>query len=141
MTVAAMLQTATILLILTALGGAAMAAQRLTRDVNPPSWLAMAHGFLAAAAFTLLVYASFQADVPGSAVTGIVILLVAAVGGIVMNLHYHLAGKLIPQWLLHVHILLGIVGTTLVAWGAWGSPSLPAQVTASVLAEMPLAAG
>ena len=109
MSVAAMLQTATILLILTALGGAAMAAQRLTKRVNPPSWLAMAHGFLAAAAFTLLVYAAFQADVPGSAVTGMVILLVAAAGGIVMNLHYHLAGQLIPQWLLHVHILLGII--------------------------------
>jgi hypothetical protein len=125
MSVTAMLQTATILLVLTALGGAAMAAQRLTKQVNPPDWLAMAHGFLAAASFTLLVYAAFQAGVPGSATTGIVILLVAAAGGIVMNLHYHLAGKLIPQWLLHVHILLGVVGTTLVAWGAWGAP-LPA---------------
>lgn len=127
MSVSEMLQTATILLLLTALGGAAMAVQRFTKKANPPSWLAMAHGFLAAAAFTLLVYSAFQADVPGSAVTGIVILLIAAVGGVVMNLHYHLAGKLIPQWLLHVHILLGVVGTTLVAWGAFGAPAAQAQ--------------
>ncbi|ODP38929.1 MULTISPECIES: hypothetical protein [Sphingomonas] len=124
MNVQSILQTATVLLLLTALGGVAMAVQRLTRNQNPPNWLAMAHGLLAAAAFGLLLYASFQDDVPGSAATGIVILLVAAGGGIVMNLHYHLAGKLIPQWLLHLHILLGVVGTTLVAWGAWGAPTL-----------------
>lgn len=97
MDVTSMLQTATILLLLTALGGAAMAARRLTNKVNPSDWLAMAHGLLAAAAFGLLIYAAFQGSIPGSAATGIVILLVAAGGGIVMNLHYHLAGKLIPQ--------------------------------------------
>jgi hypothetical protein len=83
----------------------------------------MAHGMLAAAASGLILYASFQSGVPGSAATGIIILRVAAGGEIAMNLHYHLAGKLIPQWLLHLHILLGIIGTTLVAWGAWGAPA------------------
>lgn len=122
MDVTEMLQTASILLLLAALGGVAMAIRRVANKVNPPSWLAMAHGFLAAAAFTLLVYAAFQDGVPASAGTGVVILLVGAAGGIVMNLHYHLAGRLIPHWLLYLHILLGVVGTTLVAWGAWGAP-------------------
>lgn len=120
--VANLLQTATILLLLTALGGVAMAVARLAHNTNPPAWLAMAHGFLAAAAFGLLAYAAFQRNVPASALTGIAVLAIAAAGGIVMNLHYHLADKLIPQWLLHLHILLGVVGTTLVAWGAWGAP-------------------
>lgn len=127
MTEHGMLQTATILLLLTAGGGVLMAVRRLAGKQNPPDWLAMAHGFLAAAALTLLIYAAFAEDIPGSAVAGIVILLAGSAGGVVMNLHYHLNGKLIPQWLLHLHILLGIVGTTLVAWGAWGSPSADAQ--------------
>ncbi|WP_184085587.1 hypothetical protein [Sphingomonas xinjiangensis] len=118
-----MLQAATILLLLAALGGVAMAARRFANKVNPPDWLAMAHGFLASAALALLVYAAFQDGVPASAATGIVVLLAGSAGGILMNLRYHLAGKLIPQWLLHVHILLGVVGTTLVAWGAWGAPT------------------
>jgi hypothetical protein len=37
-----------------------------------------------------------------------------------MNLVYHLADKLIPQWLLHLHIALAAIGTALVVWGAWG---------------------
>lgn len=126
-----MLQTATVLLILTALGGAAMAARRLVNKVNPPDWLAMAHGFLAAAAFTLLVYTVVQGDAPGSAVAGTMILAVGALGGVVMNLGHHLRGKLIPQWLLHLHILIGIVGTTLVAWGAWGARPQVQQTTAA----------
>lgn len=123
MSVTAMLQAATILLLLTALGGVAMAVRRLGGKANPPDWLAMAHGFLAAAAFALIVYAGLQEGIPPSASAGIVVLLMAAAGGIVMNLLYHLAGKLIPQWLLHVHILLGVVGTTLIAWAAWGAPA------------------
>jgi|GEM_PF-4977082 len=69
---------------------------------------------------TLLVYAAVTEGVHGCAVIGLVLLIVAAAGGVVMNLSYHLAGKLIPKWLLYLHIALAAVGTGLVAWGAWG---------------------
>jgi hypothetical protein len=114
-----MLQTASILLLLTAAGGVLMAIQRLTRKVNPPSWLAMAHGFLAASGLTLLVYAGLTDRVHGGALLGLGLLLAASVGGIVMNLHYHLADKLLPTWLLHLHIALAALGTLLVSWSAW----------------------
>ena len=116
-----MLQTASILLLLTAAGGLAMAVRRLVHKSNPPSWLAMAHGFLAASAFTLLIYAGVTAEIGSEATIGLIVLAVAAAGGVVMNLAYHLSGKLIPAWLLHVHIALGAVGTLLVMWGAWAS--------------------
>jgi len=115
-----MLQTATVLLLLTAAGGVLMALRRIVGKANPPDWLAMAHGLLAASGLTLLIYAAFADGIPGRAVTGTVILLVAAAGGVVLNLTYHLAGKLLPHWLLHLHIALAVVGTGLVAWGAWG---------------------
>ena len=114
-----MLQTASILLLLTAAGGLLMAIQRLTQKVNPPSWLAMAHGFLAASGLTLFVYAGLTDRVHGGAWLGLGLLLAASVGGIVMNLHYHLADKLLPTWLLHLHIALAALGTLLVSWSAW----------------------
>lgn len=114
-----MLQTASILLLLTAAGGLLMAFQRIVQKVNPPSWLAMAHGFLAASGLTLLAYAGLTDRVEGGAMLGLILLLVAATGGVVMNLAYHLAGKLLPSWLLYLHIALAAGGTALVAWCAW----------------------
>ena len=114
-----LLQTASVLLLLTASGGLLMAVRRLGQKLNPPDWLAMAHGFLAAAAFTLLAYAMVTRGLDAAATFGFILLVIAAIGGVVMNLAYHLAGKLIPSWLLHVHIGLGAIGTLLICWAAW----------------------
>ncbi|MDQ3143642.1 MAG: hypothetical protein M3Q57_02010 [Pseudomonadota bacterium] len=114
-----MLQTASILLLLTAVGGLGMAWRRLGHEVNPPNWLAMAHGLLAASALTLLIYAALTEGIGGAAVAGLGLLLIAAGGGVVMNLAYHLTGKLLPKWLLHLHIALAAAGTGLILWHAW----------------------
>ena len=114
-----MLQTASILLLLTAAGGLLMASVRLGKKVNPPSWLAMAHGFLAASSLTLLAYAGLTDRIDGAAMIGLILLAVAAAGGVVMNLCYQLAGKLLPLWLLYLHVALALVGTALVVWSAW----------------------
>ena len=115
-----MLQAASILLLLTAAGGVLMAYRRLANKANPPDWLAMAHGLLAGSGLTLLIYAAVAEGIPGSALLGLVLLGIAAAGGVVMNLAYHLAGVLIPKWLLYLHIALAAVGTGLVSWCAWG---------------------
>ena len=96
-----------------------MASVRFARKVNPPSWLAMAHGFLAASGLTLLAYAGLTDRVHGGAMIGLMLLAVASIGGVLMNLGYHLAGKILPAWLLYLHIVLAVVGTALVAWSAW----------------------
>ncbi len=116
---ATLLQTSSILLLLTAVGGVAMAFRRLAQKANPPDWLAMAHGLLAASGLTLLIYAAFTQGIPGSALLGLALLLAAAAGGVVMNLFFHLAHKLLPAWLLHVHIALAAIGTGLVSLAAW----------------------
>lgn len=114
-----MLQTASVLLLLTAAGGIVLAGVRFTKKVNPPSWIAMAHGFLAASGLTLLTYAGLTDRVHDGALAGLMLLVAASIGGVVLNLGYHLAGKVLPAWLLSLHIVLASVGTLLVVWGAW----------------------
>ena len=42
---------------------------------NPPAWLAMLHGFLAAAGLTLLTVAALTVGIPGLALGGLALLL------------------------------------------------------------------
>ena len=98
-----------------------MAAIRFGGKPHPPSWLAMLHGFLAAAGLTLLAYAYFAMAIPAFAALALLLFLIAAAGGVVMNLAYHLADRLLPQWLMLLHIALAAVGTGFVVWASWGA--------------------
>ncbi len=114
------LRTATVLLAVTALGGLAMAAIRFGGKPAPPSWLAMLHGFLAAAGLTLLAYAYFALTVPAFAAIALLLFLIAAAGGVVMNLGYHLKAAPLPIWLVLVHAAIGVVAFVLLVLAAWG---------------------
>ena len=61
-----MLQVSTYLFGIAALGGVVMGLIRFKSGGNPPSWLAMLHGFLAAAGLTLLAYALVTREVTAS---------------------------------------------------------------------------
>lgn len=117
---ALILRTSTVLMAVTALGGLAMAGIRFAGKPAPPSWLAMLHGFLAAAGLTLLAYACFAMSVPALAATALLLFLVAAAGGVLMNLKYHLAAQPLPIWLVLVHAAIAVVAFLLLALAAWG---------------------
>ncbi len=109
-----MLRTAGALFTVAALGGLVMAFIRMARNVNPPSWLAMLHGFLAGAGVTLLLYLAFTAGLPRLAGAGLVLLLLAALGGAVLNLKYQWQRVLLPHGLVGGHIALAVIGYALV---------------------------
>ena len=113
------LRTATVLLAMTALGGLSRAAIRFGGKPAPPSWLAMLHGFLAAAGLTLLAYAYFTASVPALAGLALLLFALAAAGGGVLNLGYHLKGAPLPIWLVLVHAAVAVVAFVLLALAAW----------------------
>lgn len=110
-----LLETATALLVITALGGLVMAAIRFAGKDHPPIALAMLHGFLAAAAATLLIYGAVFVGLPTLANYGIVLLVIAAGGGAVLNLGYHWKNQPLPKGLMVVHALVAVVGFLLVA--------------------------
>jgi uncharacterized membrane protein HdeD (DUF308 family) len=103
-----MLQTATLLFVLAALGGLVMAGIRFARKHNPPAWLAMAHGLLAASGLTLLAYSVFTA--PPLAAIALALFVLAAGGGAVMSLAYKWRQRLLPAWLVTAHGILAISG-------------------------------
>lgn len=121
MNLASILWTSTILLVITAAGGLVMAGIAFKGNQQPPTWLAMLHGFLAAAAVTLLLYAAATIGLPAMALTALVLFLVAAAGGAVLNLNYHWKQLPLPRWLIIVHALAAIAGFLLLLAATWAT--------------------
>jgi hypothetical protein len=101
------------LLTIAAIGGAAMAFIRFSRNVNPPSWLAMLHGLLAASALTLLLYSYFTVGLPVTACWALLLFLVAAAGGAYLNLGFHVKGLAVPKGIVLAHGATAVGGYVL----------------------------
>lgn len=114
------MQVATGLLGAGALGGLVMAGLRLKGAERPPSWLAMAHGVLAAAALTLLTYAALTVGIPRLAQYALGLLVIAAIGGAAINLLYHSKMLPLPMPLIIVHASLAATGFVLLLVSVMG---------------------
>jgi len=108
-----MMGTAAVLLALAAIGGLTMAVIRFRGADRPPSWLAMAHGLLAGAALTLLIYAAAVAGLPGVGLVALIILIVVALVGLSLNLMYHDKLLPLPKATIVIHGLVAVIGFVL----------------------------
>jgi hypothetical protein len=108
-----MVKVATILLGLTAIGGAVMAAIRFMGADRPPSFMAMGHGLMAAAGLTLLIYAAVVSGISPLAQIAIGILVIVALIGIGINLMYHSRQLKIPIAPILIHGIFAIAGLVL----------------------------
>ncbi|QGW63809.1 hypothetical protein GOY17_02065 [Lysobacter soli] len=115
-----MLQTASILFAMTALGGLLMAAIRFATKHNPPAWLAMGHGLLAASGLTLVIYALCTQAVPPTVLFALVLFLLAAGGGAIMSLAYKWRQRLLPAWLVIAHALIAAIALVLLLLAVFG---------------------
>jgi len=113
------MKTASVLLAITAIGGLTMAGIRLGGKPQPPTWLAMLHGFLSAAALTLLIYANFTVGLPGMAQLALLLFLAAAAGGAFMNLNFHWKMLPLPIGLVLIHAGIAICGFLLLVIATW----------------------
>ena len=112
-----LMQTATALLAVTALGGLLMAFLRFSGADRPPSWLAMLHGLLAASGLTLLLFAGFAYGIPSMVWIGIGLLVLAAIGGAYLNLGFHDKRLPLPKPIVIGHALVAVAGFALVFLG------------------------
>lgn len=108
-----MVETATGLFAIAALGGLIMAVIRFSGKPLPPAWLAMLHGFIAAAGLTLLIFAILTEVVPATAQWALVLFLAAAAGGVVMYLGFRAKMKPLPRALMVLHAGLAMGGVVL----------------------------
>ncbi len=116
---ASILITSTVLIALAAAGGLVMAGIRFIGDRPPPASLAMLHGFLAAAAVTLLLYGAATVGLPGMALVALALFLAAAGGGAILNLNYHWKQLPLPKWLIIVHAIAAVAGFALLLAATW----------------------
>ena len=106
-----LLKGAALLLAFAAAGGLLMALFRAFGKRNPPDWLPPLHGLAAAGGVLLLIGAAVTGGAAPWVQVAIGILLLAAIGGIMINLRYHRRGWLIPPGYVWLHLLLAISGT------------------------------
>jgi hypothetical protein len=118
---ASILLTSTVLLAIAAAGGLIMAGIRFVGDRQPPASLAMLHGFLAAAAVTLLLYAAATVGLPGMALAALVLFLAAAGGGVILNLNYHWKQLPLPKGLIIGHAVAAVAGFVLLLVATWAT--------------------
>lgn len=121
MDVQTMLRTAVILLAVTALGGLLMAGMRFSGRPHPPTLITMVHGLLAASGLTLVLYVAFTAGLPGSGWIGLVLLLAAVLGGLVLNLRYHWERLELPIPLILGHAAAAAIGLVVLALAVWNT--------------------
>ncbi|MDB5900438.1 MAG: hypothetical protein JWP41_4040 [Ramlibacter sp.] len=114
-----MIRTAVVLLAVTAAGGLLAAAFRFSGRPHPPSVVAMLHGLLAASGLTLVLYVAVVNGLPEGAWIGLIALLAAVLGGLVLNLGYHWKDKPLPIWLVLVHAAVALVGLVILTLATW----------------------
>jgi hypothetical protein len=115
------MQTAAVLFVLAALGGLTMVGLRLSKKRNPPTFLAIGHGLIAAAGLITLVYTVFTttAPVPQMVNWAIGVFVIAALGGLGMFTLYHLRGRLLPVWMMLGHGAVAAAGLALLLFGVY----------------------
>jgi hypothetical protein len=117
-----MMKAAAVLLGIAAIGGLTMAVIRFRGAERPPTIFLMAHGLLAAAALTLLIYAAATVGLPALAMAGTVIFAVVAIVGAWLNLNYHSKMLAIPKTPIIVHGLAAVVGYVLLLLSVMAEP-------------------
>ncbi|MDE2161508.1 MAG: hypothetical protein KGJ30_21585, partial [Burkholderiales bacterium] len=68
------------------------------------------HGYAAVAALSILVLEASHTALPRGGWFGLIALLLAAAGGVVLNLGYHWKLKPLPEWLVFVHMSIAFIG-------------------------------
>ena len=113
--------TAAILFALAALGGLTLAGIRLGGKPYPPTWMALGHGAVAAAALGTLAYVAATEGLPTLGQAALGVFVPAALGGATLFLGFHLRGRALPIPLVIGHGLIAAAGLALLLAAYFGA--------------------
>jgi hypothetical protein len=114
------MQVAAIILLLAAIGGLTLAVIRLRGAPWPPLWMALGHGAVAATGVGWLIYVAATQGIPTMAQIALGIFVLAAVGGAVLLLGFHLRSKPLPVPFVIGHGLIAATGYILLLLSLFG---------------------
>lgn len=95
---------------LAAVGGITVAALRLSGQPRPPTWMAMGHGAVAITGVGLLGYLVLIDKVPLLSKIALGVFAIAAIGGAILFVGFHLRTKALPIPLVLGHGLIALTG-------------------------------
>jgi hypothetical protein len=104
------MQAAAIVLLFAAIGGLTLAVIRLRGAPWPPLWMALGHGVVAATGVGILIYTAATQGIPTGAQVALGIFILAALGGAVLLLGFHLRSKALPVPFVIGHGLIAAAG-------------------------------
>lgn len=107
-----MLELAAAVFAITAIGGVLLAFIRFSKNVNPPTLVALTHGSAGGIGLVLLLIGVLQTGEFGYPGLALILFLVAAAGGFYLFTH-HMREQLIPSQVVALH-----GGIAVVAFGA-----------------------
>ena len=103
-----MLTYAVIVFAIGALGGLVLASYVLRGNLAP--WpVSLLHAALGAIGLLLVIYAAISAGISTAALTALVILIIAALGGFYLA-SIHLRGQVAPKGIVFVHAGIAVIG-------------------------------
>ena len=105
-----------------AIGGLTLAGIRLSGRPQPPTWMALGHGAVAAGGLGLLIYAAISPGIPGLAQIALGVFVLAALGGATMFLGFHMRGRALPIPLVIGHGLIAVTGYVLLLVSIFRGP-------------------
>jgi hypothetical protein len=114
-----MLFGAVVVLGLAALGGLTLAGMRLMGTPRPPTWIALAHGAVAASGLALLISVVIGQSVDELVKVALGVLVLAGLGGATIFVGFHLRGQALPILLVLGHGLIAITGYILLLVGVY----------------------
>src|SRR5438046_9791824 len=104
-----MLISALIVFAVGALGGLALAGMYVLQGRLAPWGLSLAHAALGAIGLLLLIYAALMTGISRAALTALVILVIAALGGFYLA-SIHFRGEVGPKPVVFIHAGVAVVG-------------------------------
>ena len=104
------LKVATWLLWLVFITGLVLAGRHFVTHSKSLPWLGKLHGFAVSAALSLLVFAWINAGLGSAGEYGLLALVAAAAGGLILTFGFRIRQKPLPDGLVFAHICVAFVG-------------------------------